>query len=281
MRVQGTDFVSPTSSGFAHGVGLFETCALLGRSIVFFDEHWARLESSAKSLELPFEFQKTEVIHELDRFLRQAGDLKGFGLKLTLFEDEPGHSKLLWNLRPKRKLTEEVRTRLNVSLSRINECDELAGHKTLNYWSNRRGLDRAAKAGVLDSLCLNSKGRLAECWASNVFVVTGCSIHTPPLEDGGLPGIVREVLLRLAHQNAIAISETSIGLDDVLCADAVFVTNSLIGVQPITQIKMEEGSPWVPADPCHPLTERIVSLYAESVAESISSYALTKDASKG
>tara|TARA_B110000438_G_scaffold297039_1_gene342752 strand:- start:2693 stop:3535 length:843 start_codon:yes stop_codon:yes gene_type:complete len=270
--VDGIENVSPNASGFAHGVGLFETCALVESKAAFFDEHWERLAASAASLGLPFEYDKTEVVFALCEFLEQATNADDSALKLTLYEDAPGHTKLIWNLRAKRKLSPEVRTRLNLSSQQLNEHAELTGHKTLNYWPNRRGLERATQAGVLDALVLNTNGVLAECWASNVFIIKEGVAYTPPLDDGPLPGVVRRIIRQEALRNGIEMDECSITLEDVSQAEAVFVTNSLIGIQEITQIELMNTRTWSAAQTAHPIIEKLKASYASALAKSISMF---------
>ncbi|NCC77690.1 MAG: hypothetical protein EOM08_14805 [Clostridia bacterium] len=63
-----------------------------------------------------------------------------------------------------------------------------------------------------------------------------------------LPGIVRQFVLDLDQKLEFSIAEGPVTLDDLWTADAVFVTNSLIGIQPVREIG-ETGVPRRYPDP--------------------------------
>jgi branched-chain amino acid aminotransferase len=74
---------------------------------------------------------------------------------------------------------------------------------------------------------------VAEFTASNVFVVKGGTVFTPPLADGPLPGITRRAVLALASAGGLAVGEQSFGPELFDTADEVFATNSLIEIAPV------------------------------------------------
>lgn len=113
----------------------------------------------------------------------------------------------------------------------IDSRSPLAGLKSLSYQANRLALRRAEAAGAFEALLLNERGRLAEGSRSNVILALPEGLFTPPGEDGCLPGTVRRRLLEMG-----AIAERSLGLEDLRAADEVLLTNSLIGVLPVTRL---------------------------------------------
>lgn len=91
--------------------------------------------------------------------------------------------------------------------------------------------NEAAKAGYDEALMLNSAGRVACASAANLFaVLPDGAIVTPPISDGALPGIVREILLTGAPRAGLPIEERSI-LPEELSEAGIFLTNSLIGLR--------------------------------------------------
>ena len=73
---------------------------------------------------------------------------------------------------------------------------------------------------------MNEHGRIAECTSANIFAVFGNEVLTPPLSEGCLPGITREVILHEIRLPGIGIHERSLSIDDLLAADEVFITSS-------------------------------------------------------
>ena len=82
-------------------------------------------------------------------------------------------------------------------------------------------------------ILLNERGCVAECTSANIFAVFGAEIATPPLTDGCLPGITREVLLEMKGSNVI---ERSLMPDDLYRADEVFITSTTRDLLPVAEI---------------------------------------------
>lgn len=123
----------------------------------------------------------------------------------------------------------------------IDSRSPLAGLKSLSCQANRLALARAERAGAFEALLLNERGRLAEGSRSNVIVCVGGvgglagELVTPPLADGCLPGTVRRRLLE-----SRLVKERSVGLEELLGAREILLTNSLIGVLPVGRIDGRE-----------------------------------------
>ena len=94
-------------------------------------------------------------------------------------------------------------------------------------WAQNSVLAERAKAlGLDDALLMNEKGELAECTSANIFVVRGDKVLTPPLSAGGLAGVTREVLLEIAPQPGIEISEEPLTPRDLDSAEEVFISST-------------------------------------------------------
>ena len=100
--------------------------------------------------------------------------------------------------------------------------------------------ERAREAGFDEAIMLNTRGSVAEATVSNVFVVRGGRLLTPPIESGALPGITRGAVLDLARESGIEAVETELALSDLRTSDEAFLTNSVMGVMPLTRL---EGVP--------------------------------------
>ena len=82
-----------------------------------------------------------------------------------------------------------------------------------------------------DCLLLNEQGNIIEATSSNVFLVKGNQLFTPPLEDACLPGIMRSLLLSIAEEAEIEVKQLSISIADLEVADEVFLTNAVSGIR--------------------------------------------------
>lgn len=112
--------------------------------------------------------------------------------------------------------------------------------KSLNYLNNVLAKREATLRGADDALMLNTRGGVAEASATNVFVLEGERLRTPPPSDGALAGLTRRTLLELAPELGLAAGEESLGRFDLLAADAVFLTGSRAGLVPVGML---DGAP--------------------------------------
>jgi branched-chain amino acid aminotransferase len=78
---------------------------------------------------------------------------------------------------------------------------------------------------------LNQSGNVCEAISSNLFVVINGAIYTPPLSEGCVAGIMRQLVIELASEVRQKVFETQLRPSDLLMADEVFLTNSIVGIK--------------------------------------------------
>jgi branched-chain amino acid aminotransferase len=103
-------------------------------------------------------------------------------------------------------------------------------------------------AGLDEALLLNDRGNITEGSTSNVFMVKGKSLVTPPLGSGLLPGITREVVLELAPSLGLEVVEQDFTVEDIRRCDESFLTSSLIEIIPLVRVKNKTGKETVVRD---------------------------------
>ncbi|NCG08466.1 MAG: hypothetical protein GWO81_02675 [Verrucomicrobia bacterium] len=219
--------------GFAYGEGLFETIKLLDGGLCFWKAHWARLTASAVALsfDLP---EEASVLAALRRWLAAEGQTSGI-IKLSLVRQAETTTLYIYGREALGIPPETVRLQVELD-SRLNPAALLAGHKSHNYMEAMLLWRAARTAGFYDCLRLNTSGHLAEAAVANVFFLKAGVLHTPALETGILPGVVRAEVLRLAPEADLEINEGHYELDALAQAEAVFLTNSVAGMVPVASI---------------------------------------------
>lgn len=133
---------------------------------------------------------------------------------------------------------------LITSTVRRNEFSPAARLKTLSYLDNVLARAQARGAGVDEALMLNTRGDVACAGAANVFWLWGGRLHTPRLDCGVLAGTMRARLIAAAAGQGLEVVETSAGVAELARADAVFLTNALVGVR---QVRSLDGFSWEPS----------------------------------
>ncbi len=96
-------------------------------------------------------------------------------------------------------------------------------------------------AGALP-LIVDSDGSVMEAARANVFAVRDGALFTPPLDGRILPGITRARVLEIAAGLGIETRETTLGHNDLLAADEVFLTGSVRGIEPVASIDGESAA---------------------------------------
>ena len=248
------------------GDGLFETIrGHLGKP-AFLEKHLQRMRFSAAFLEIAFERGDDEIRDLLIELCRRNGAPEA-RIRLTLTRGvHPGGFALaggtpsliataeIYEPHPPGKYREGYR--LTVSSVAHSSKDALVWHKTLNYLGFLLARDEAAKAGADEALILNELDNAAECSSANIFCVAGPEFVTPDLDSGVLPGVVRDVVISLAAKEGIPVVEKPLPLENLLEANEVFITSSLRGVMPVSQV----GKKVFAED--RPVTERLSALYS-------------------
>ena len=107
---------------------------------------------------------------------------------------------------------------------------------------------------------------MAEGSISNVFIVKGGVVKTPPLDTPVLPGVTRAAVLGVGREQDIELQETSLNIDDLLDADEVFVTNSGMEVMPVIRVEQRDIGDGKPG----PVTRDLIKLYRELVEQECS-----------
>jgi branched-chain amino acid aminotransferase len=89
----------------------------------------------------------------------------------------------------------------------------------------------ARNHGWDDCLVLNSRERIADSSIANLFYVTGDTIYTPPLSEGGIGGVMREWLLHTLPARGLKVIEKPVAAEDLILVDEVFLSNAIRGVR--------------------------------------------------
>lgn len=114
----------------------------------------------------------------------------------------------------------------------------LAGLKHLNRLDQVIARSEWGDVAEFDEgIMFNLDGHVVECTMSNIFWMEEQQIFTPDLSQEGVDGCVRRWLIKhqLTSDYPVQIIK-SVNLERLLSADAVFISNSLSGIQSISLI---------------------------------------------
>ncbi len=225
--------LDPRDRGLLLGDGIFETILVADGKPVWLDRHLARMREAAS--ELGIAFDEARIGEAVAAVL---GPLEIASLRLTLTRGVAlgGDSNLLATLTAIKSETQFQPVRLVTSAIRRNETAPSSRLKTLSYADSIAAARDAQSRGADDALMLNTAGFVASSTIANVFLLQDRTLVTPSLGQGILPGITRRVILDLAPSLGIQAIERPVGPNELAAADAVFLTNSLRLVRPVTEL---------------------------------------------
>lgn len=262
--------VSPFDHGLLTGDGVFETLRVYRGELYCWRRHYERLARSASGMGLAIPPGPALRRAALD--VVEANRLTDARLRITVtggpspLGSERGRATptliLAASELPAPGPVEPVAV-VTVPWPR-NERGALAGLKTISYGENVRALAVAKEAGAGEAIFANTRGELCEGTGTNVFVVTGGILRTPPEDSGCLLGVTRALLLELADRLGIAAQEATLPLTAVATADEAFLTSSTREVQAISAV---DGNP-LPAAP-GPVTTLLADAFRRMVAEDL------------
>ncbi len=237
--------VSPYDRGFLLGDGLFETLRCYRGNPFAIEAHWQRLMLGAQFLQIPVPINKEEFKQVIKRLLT-ANDLDSddASIRFTLTRGEglrgvtSPHSPIPTTLITCTSINtgELPPATITVTQYTRNEKSPLSRFKTLGYLENIAARQQANINGFVEALLLNTRGTIASTTAANIFMVKNNKLYTPSINCGALPGITRDVVLKLAKQLSVVGEEKDITIDELKSADEVFLTNSIIEIRPVKRI---------------------------------------------
>ena len=239
-----------------YGDGVFETLRIVDGKIPMWKYHQQRLTNAQQILGLPLD----DFFAQWQGFISEhLSDVKTACAKLVISRGEgprgykiPPQMSLNWWLTVTDLPVRETKNEFKLTLCRhaLSRQPRLAGLKHLNRldqvlarseWNEQDNFD--------EGIMFNLDGDVIEGTMSNIFWLKSGQLYTPDLSQEGIDGCVRRWLIdqHAQNSNAVAKAETKTvtksviiekdaKLDQLLTADAVFLTNSLMGIQQVSQI---------------------------------------------
>ncbi|MEK7448706.1 MAG: aminotransferase class IV [Planctomycetota bacterium] len=244
--------ISVLDRGLLYGDGLFETLRTYGGEPFKLSDHLERLKSSAHQLKIPLHVSAKSFQSIIEKLLR-LNNLSDAYVRITLtrgrkesgfYLSSSDNSSVIIQVSQLPDYHEYAEPGVKVIISPWLRSPNapLGGHKTLNYLENLLARAEALEHKAFESIIFNTHQHLCEGSMSNIFIVkkpvpskAGGEIFTPALTANILPGITRKVILGLCPGQHLKIHEANLTKQQLLMADEIFLTNSLIEIVPVVE----------------------------------------------
>ncbi len=240
--------ISVHDRGFQYGDGLFETMAVVNGAPLLWDRHMQRMSRGAARLGISAPPDVNLLRQEVEQVCRSV---ERAVLKIILTRgvsgrgyapDKQAQPTRTVSLSPWPDYLVEQRTHgvaAQFCRTMISRNQATAGIKHLNRLEQvlaRAELEQDCREGLM----CDEFGRVIEGTMTNLFIVSRDSLLTPDLSHSGVEGIMRGLVLERAVELSLEARVMDINKSDVLQADEVFLTNSLIGLWPVRRIEAQQ-----------------------------------------
>ena len=248
------DRVSILDRGLQFGDGLFETLAIVEGQPCLWESHIARLAVGCARLSIAM--PDTGLLKNEARELiggHQQGVLK---IILTRGCSERGYAPADTTVTRILSLFSwdgptDTPLRVAVSPRRLGLNPVLAGLKHLNRLEQvmaRQELPADAGEGIM----LDIRDRVVEGIAANIFLQQADRLLTPRLDENGVVGVARQLIMDTAQDMDMPVEETRLYQQDLVNADAIYFSSSLLGIRRVAAII---GQNWRPGLDAHPVMD--------------------------
>jgi branched-chain amino acid aminotransferase len=238
---------------FLYGDAVFETVKILDNKILFLEDHYFRLMSSMRILrmEIPMNFTMEFFENELLSKAKSENIEASARARITVYRKDGGYylpennnvnyeisvSKIEKSLYEIQKANFEIDLYKDFYISK----QLISTLKTTNKLINITGSIYADENGLDSCVLINEDKNVIEALNGNIFMLKDGVLSTPPISEGCLNGIMRKQILGLAKTlENIEVIEAVISPFDLQKADELFITNVIMGIQPITKYRKKE-----------------------------------------
>ena len=243
----------PSNRGLHYGDAVFETIKVSAKKILFWEDHYFRLMASMRimRMEIPMNFTMEFLEEEISKTIESSENSDAYRVKLLVWRGYGGKYTPPADTVEYLIETETLASPFYTLNDAFYEVELFKDHyvhsgllstlKTNNKALNVLGSIFAKENDYQNCLLLNEKKQVVEALNGNLFLVKDYKIKTPPLDDGCLNGIVRKQIINILGQMPdYILEETSISPFELQKADELFITNTIIGIQPITKYRKKE-----------------------------------------
>lgn len=246
--------VSVKNRGLAYGDSVFETIRVIHGKIIFWEDHYFRLMASMRIMRMEIppsfspEFLESKIIELIKVNKLHSAPCR---IKFIVFRKTGGYYTpdtleidyvvLAEELASPFYLLDQSPYEIELFKDHYISGGLLSTIKSNNRAVNVLGSIYAKENHYQNCLLLNEKKMVVEALNGNIFLIKDQVVKTPPLTDGALNGIARkQIIAILKALDRFKLEETSISPFELQKADELFISNVVVGIQPVTKYRKKE-----------------------------------------
>ena len=245
----GIPLIDPDNRTFRYGDGCFETMKLVKGNIPLFSFHSQRLQETMEHLQMqwPAHLDIEKLHHQIVQLAQINNHLSNARIRFTFFRDSGGlydeasatpHWLIqTWKGPELRPLIQVNGLDIGIYPHARKSTDIFSALKTAQFLPYSMAARWARENHFNDAIVLNTYNRIADTTISNLFIVKGDQIFTPPISEGAINGVMRKYLIARMQQDTYTIIEQPLTPEALYAADEILLTNVISGIRWVKQLE--------------------------------------------
>ncbi len=267
------------SHALHYGTGVFEGIRAYntpeGTAVFRLHEHMVRLQTSARSYGIPFNYSVEEWDEACLHLLRETGLESAYIRPMVFYGGgsigvNPANNDVVammaafpWGAYLGDDAAEKGIDTMVSSWRRISHTSLIPTAKgSGGYLNSVLAKQEALSAGFDEAIMLNDAGSVSEGSGMNLFVVSQGVVYTPPISAGILEGITRNSVIELLREEGVEVRETDLARGALYAGEEIFLTGTAAEVTPIRSVDRRIIGEGVRG----PVTKKAQELFSAAVA---------------
>ena len=227
--------MSPLDRGLAYGDGVFRTLKIIDSRPIWWTDHYAKLADDCAALNLACP-DADLLLDEIGSVTRTHADAvvkilvtRGPGARGYAMPETAVPTRIVMAAP---LLEAHTQTGIQVRWCQLQLARQarLAGIKHLNRLENVLARGEWSDPAITEGLLCDDTGAVIGGTRSNLFAMRDGCLWTPDLSFSGVAGVTRARVICAAKLHDIEVQVGRLNADNILTANEVFLTNSIVGL---------------------------------------------------
>jgi branched-chain amino acid aminotransferase len=260
--------ISVLDHGLLFGDSVYETLRTYDGKPFLFSRHFARLEHSAKAIDLKLPWPQVKTFEEVSKTLMEGECririvvTRGVGELEADIETCTDPATIIIVV-PMIRLPERIYQQgVDVMISSVRRSGRFADIKSGSLIHQVLARREARKNHAFEAILLTADEKLSDGITSNIYMVRDGKILTPAHDAAIVEGITRGVVLDLARGMGLQVVEGRFDVADIRHAEEMFLTSTTREVVPIARVDSQPIGDGKPG----PVTLTLLRAYRAAIA---------------
>lgn len=227
---------TPENPSFKWGDGIFETIKVSNGKIILQPYHFDRVFLSLKLLRMDHDedFNQDNLAAAILTLCELNSCLQLARVRLAIFRNEKNFAEWVieaFTIPASFNQWNEKGWEIDLYPFARKQTDAFANLKSSSYLPYVMAGKFAREKQIDEAIVLNTSNKICDGSKTNIFLLSKKQLQTPALHQGCINGVMRRHIITELKIQGWQIKQEEIGLEDLLEADEIFLTNAIIGLR--------------------------------------------------